>query len=110
MLERRLQILLDRDRYERVARAYALDAGLASEGIAVLASGLGLAPERVADGILELAAWSQANAVRTPAKTVVAGTAAPAYPLPSHRHRDVAKRAPATVNAISKRTDPPISR
>jgi carbon-monoxide dehydrogenase large subunit len=41
-----------------------LDADLAAQGVEALASGLGLPPERVADGVLEIAAWSQANAVR----------------------------------------------
>jgi N-methylhydantoinase A len=42
----------------------ALDAELAARGLDELAGGLGLARERVAAGILEIAAWSQANAVR----------------------------------------------
>jgi N-methylhydantoinase A len=41
-----------------------LDADLAAKGIDELAAGLGLTRERVAEGILEIAAWSQANAVR----------------------------------------------
>ena len=41
-----------------------LDAELAARGIDALATGLGLTRERVAEGILEIAAWSQANAVR----------------------------------------------
>jgi N-methylhydantoinase A len=41
-----------------------LDATLATQGLDELASGLGLPRERVAEGILEIAAWSQANAVR----------------------------------------------
>jgi N-methylhydantoinase A len=41
-----------------------LDAELAAQGIDQLAAGLGLSRERVAEGILEIAAWSQANAVR----------------------------------------------
>jgi N-methylhydantoinase A len=41
-----------------------LDADLAGAGIDALAAGLRLTRERVAEGILEIAAWSQANAVR----------------------------------------------
>lgn len=41
-----------------------LDVELAAKGINELAVGLGLSRERVAEGILEIAAWSQANAVR----------------------------------------------
>jgi N-methylhydantoinase A len=41
-----------------------LDASLAAQGVDDLAAGLGLPRERVADGILEIAGWSQANAVR----------------------------------------------
>ena len=40
------------------------DAELAAQGIDQLAAGLGLSRERVAEGILEIATWSQANAVR----------------------------------------------
>jgi N-methylhydantoinase A len=41
-----------------------LDVALATEGMDALAASLGLSRERAAAGILELAAWSQANAVR----------------------------------------------
>ncbi len=41
-----------------------LDCGLAERGIAALAASLGLEPVRAAEGILEIAAWSQANAIR----------------------------------------------
>src|SRR6202011_718868 len=41
-----------------------LDASRAQQGIADLAASLGLDLYRTADGILEIAAWSQANAVR----------------------------------------------
>lgn len=41
-----------------------LDADLASAGLNVLAESLGLDRERAAEGILEIAAWNQANAVR----------------------------------------------
>jgi N-methylhydantoinase A len=41
-----------------------LDAALAQQGLQQLAEALGLRAERTAAGILEIAAWSQANAVR----------------------------------------------
>ncbi|HEY3681908.1 MAG TPA: hydantoinase/oxoprolinase family protein [Streptosporangiaceae bacterium] len=41
-----------------------LDTAAAERGIAKLADGLGLAPERCAAGILEISAWNQANAIR----------------------------------------------
>jgi N-methylhydantoinase A len=41
-----------------------LDAGLAREGLAALADELGLGMEECADGVLEIAAWNQANAIR----------------------------------------------
>lgn len=41
-----------------------LDAGAARAGIAALAGRLGLTPERCAEGILEISAWNQANALR----------------------------------------------
>jgi len=41
-----------------------LDVGLAERGIGGLADTLGFSPEATAAGILEIAAWSQANAVR----------------------------------------------
>jgi N-methylhydantoinase A len=41
-----------------------LDASLAARGVGELAAELGLDPTRTAEGILEIAAWSQANAVR----------------------------------------------
>ncbi len=41
-----------------------LDAGLADEGLSRLAAALQLDVEKTASGILEIAAWSQANAVR----------------------------------------------
>ncbi|MGH2787331.1 MAG: hydantoinase/oxoprolinase family protein [Actinomycetota bacterium] len=41
-----------------------LDAGLAREGLAALADELGLGMEESADGVLEIAAWNQANAIR----------------------------------------------
>ena len=41
-----------------------LDLTLARRGIAALAESLGLSPERTAAGVLEIAAWNQANAVR----------------------------------------------
>src|SRR5262249_47153668 len=41
-----------------------LAADLAKKGVEALAAELGLAPERTAEGILELAAWNQANAIR----------------------------------------------
>ena len=37
---------------------------LAEEGIAALGASLGLAPARAAEGILEIAAWNQANAIQ----------------------------------------------
>jgi N-methylhydantoinase A len=42
----------------------ALDVSLAEAGIAALGESLGLDPEHTAGGILEIAAWNQANAVR----------------------------------------------
>jgi N-methylhydantoinase A len=42
----------------------ALDAGLAEQGIGQLAASLGLGTHQTAAGVLEIAAWSQANAVR----------------------------------------------
>jgi N-methylhydantoinase A len=41
-----------------------LDADAARAGIASLAGELGLAPEACAEGILEISAWNQANAIR----------------------------------------------
>jgi N-methylhydantoinase A len=41
-----------------------LDVGLARRGIGDLAASLGLSAERTAAGLLEVAAWNQANAVR----------------------------------------------
>ena len=41
-----------------------LDRSLAERGIGELAASLGLDPIRTAEGIVEIAAWSQANAVR----------------------------------------------
>jgi N-methylhydantoinase A len=41
-----------------------LDVDAARDGIASLAAELGLTPERCADGILEISAWNQANALR----------------------------------------------
>jgi N-methylhydantoinase A len=41
-----------------------LDVQLAATGLDALSAGLDLSRERVAEGILEIAAWSQANAVR----------------------------------------------
>jgi N-methylhydantoinase A len=41
-----------------------LHADLAAQGLDRLATGLGMSRERAAEGILEIAAWSQANAVR----------------------------------------------
>jgi N-methylhydantoinase A len=41
-----------------------LDGGAAHGGIAALAAVLGLSPEACADGILEIWAWNQANAIR----------------------------------------------
>jgi N-methylhydantoinase A len=41
-----------------------LDASLAQRGLAELASSLGMQPERTAAGVLEIAAWNQANAIR----------------------------------------------
>ncbi len=41
-----------------------LDRSLAERGLADLAAGLGLDLTRTAEGVLEIAAWSQANAVR----------------------------------------------
>jgi N-methylhydantoinase A len=41
-----------------------LDVGRAQKGIAALAAPLGLPPARTAEGILEIAAWNQANAIQ----------------------------------------------
>ena len=41
-----------------------LDAGLAADGMDVLAARLGLSRERCATGVLEISAWNQANALR----------------------------------------------
>jgi N-methylhydantoinase A len=41
-----------------------LDTALSESGLDALSAGLDLSRERVAEGILEIAAWSQANAVR----------------------------------------------
>jgi N-methylhydantoinase A len=41
-----------------------LDRGAAERGLAELGARLGLAPDRLAEGILEIAAWNQANAIR----------------------------------------------
>ncbi|SEE78835.1 hydantoinase/oxoprolinase family protein [Jiangella alba] len=41
-----------------------LDVAAARDGIAALAASLGLSPERCAEGILEISAWNQANALR----------------------------------------------
>ena len=41
-----------------------LDARLAQEGVQALADSLGLEPLRAAAGVLEIAAWSQTNAIR----------------------------------------------
>ncbi|MBB5789385.1 hydantoinase/oxoprolinase family protein [Jiangella mangrovi] len=41
-----------------------LDVAAAREGIAALAASLGLTAERCAEGILEISAWNQANALR----------------------------------------------
>lgn len=41
-----------------------LDRGAAETGLARLGARLGLAPARLAEGILEIAAWNQANAIR----------------------------------------------
>ena len=41
-----------------------LEMALAQQGIAELAASIGLDPHRTAAGVLEIAAWSQANAVR----------------------------------------------
>lgn len=41
-----------------------LDVAAARDGIAGLAAPLGLSPERCAEGILEISAWNQANALR----------------------------------------------
>lgn len=41
-----------------------LDVSAARDGIAALAARLGLTPERCAEGILEISAWNQANALR----------------------------------------------
>ncbi|SDS93752.1 hydantoinase/oxoprolinase family protein [Jiangella sp. DSM 45060] len=41
-----------------------LDVAAARDGIAALAAPLGLSPERCAEGILEISAWNQANALR----------------------------------------------
>jgi N-methylhydantoinase B len=41
-----------------------LSLDLARRGLEALATGLGLTPERTAEGILEIAAWNQANAIQ----------------------------------------------
>ncbi|MQY02367.1 hydantoinase/oxoprolinase family protein [Actinomadura macrotermitis] len=41
-----------------------LDVAVARAGVAELAAGLGLTPERAAAGVLEISAWNQANAIR----------------------------------------------
>jgi N-methylhydantoinase A len=41
-----------------------LDRGAAESGLTQLGARLGLAPSRLAEGILEIAAWNQANAIR----------------------------------------------
>ncbi|TDC46826.1 hydantoinase/oxoprolinase family protein [Jiangella ureilytica] len=41
-----------------------LDVSAAQDGIAAMAARLGLTPERCAEGILEISAWNQANALR----------------------------------------------
>jgi N-methylhydantoinase A len=41
-----------------------LDVDLAREGLAALGDKLGMSPERLAAGILEISAWNQANALR----------------------------------------------
>ncbi len=57
-------LLLDRIPPHLLGGEVPLDLQLAEHGIESLASGLGLSRDAAAAGVLEIAAWSQANAVR----------------------------------------------
>src|SRR5262249_50965731 len=56
-----------------------LDVGAAERGLARLGTAMRLSPSRVAEGILEIAAWNQANAIRQ--VSVKRGPDPPDYPL-----------------------------